>query len=132
MFFLCNYNACSPLSYSDAPPLPQFPLEISNPFCGEVWNIFWNYTMHYFILLWFLIFLYFDFQIHFIVQNIKFCEISNKNRVETNLYSLFPLSLLCRIFVKGYSTKPWSRHLQEVLVELQNCGHLHKSNDSAL
>ena len=39
MFFLCNYNACSPLSYSDAPPpphpFPQFPLEISNPFVGK-------------------------------------------------------------------------------------------------
>ena len=35
MFFLSNYNACSPVSYFDVPPPPPFPLEISNPFYGE-------------------------------------------------------------------------------------------------
>ena len=35
MFFLSNYNACSPVIYFDVPPPPPFPLEISNPFYGE-------------------------------------------------------------------------------------------------
>ena len=69
MFFLSNYNACSPVSYFDVPPPPIPPQKLPIPFMGKVWNIFYtkSLTMHYFIVLkWFLNFLYIDFQIHVI------------------------------------------------------------------